>query len=75
MGLTVTSRSLIQGNIKALNGLAEALQTSMDNGARKALIPIESKRSLLEVTGDVVARVDPVFYADPWSAAQKALGM
>jgi len=74
-GLVILGDLSIQGNIKALNGLAEALQTAMDNGARRALIPIESKRALLEVTGDVVAKVDPVFFADPWSAAQKALNL
>lgn len=74
-GLVVLGDLSIQGNIKALGGLAEALQTSMDNGARRALIPIESKRNLLEVSGDVVAQVDPVFYADPWAAAQKALSL
>jgi hypothetical protein len=30
---------------------------------------------LLEVSGDIVERVDPVFYSDPMTAAMKALGM
>jgi ATP-dependent Lon protease len=47
----------------------------MDNGARKALIPLENKRNFLEVSGDIVERVDPVFFSDPMMAAMKALGM
>jgi ATP-dependent Lon protease len=64
----------IQGNIKAMRSLAEPLQIGMDNGARKALIPLENKRSFLEVSGDIMERVDPVFYSDPMMAAVKALG-
>jgi len=65
----------IQGNIKSLPSLAEPLQVGMDNGARRALVPLENKRSFLEVSGDIVERVDPVFFSDPTTAAMKALGM
>lgn len=61
----------IQGNIKPMRSLAEPLQVAMDNGARKALIPLENKRNFLEVSGDVVERVDPVFFSDPTTAAMK----
>jgi ATP-dependent Lon protease len=47
----------IQGNIKAVLSLAEPLQVCMDNGARRALIPLENKRHFLEVSGDIVERV------------------
>ena len=50
-------------------------RVAMDNGARKALIPLENKRNFLEVSGDIVERVDPVFFSDPMTAAMKALGM
>lgn len=65
----------IQGNIKSLHSLAEPLQVGMDNGARKALIPLENKRNFLEVSGDIMERVDPVFYSDPTTAAMTALGV
>lgn len=64
----------IQGNLKPLRSLVEPLQVGMDNGAKRAMIPIENKRSFLEVTGDVVEKVDPVFFGDPKMAAVKALG-
>ncbi len=47
----------------------------MDNGARRALIPLENKRNFLDVSADIMERVDPVFYGDPMMAALKALGM
>ncbi|MGH7493122.1 MAG: protease Lon-related BREX system protein BrxL [bacterium] len=65
----------IQGNIKPVRSLPEPLQVAMDNGARRALIPIENKRNFLEVSGDIMERVDPIFYGDPLTAAMKGLGM
>jgi ATP-dependent Lon protease len=74
-GLVIMGDLSIQGNIKAMRSLAESLQVAMDNGARRALIPLENKRNFLEVSGDIVERVDPVFFSDPMTAAMKALGM
>lgn len=65
----------IQGNIKAVRSLAEPLQVGMDNGAKRALIPIENKRHFLDVSADIMERVDPIFYSDPMTAALKALGI
>jgi hypothetical protein len=31
--------------------------------------------TFLEVSGDIVERVDPIFFSDPMTAAMKALGM
>ena len=65
----------IQGNIKSVRSLAEPLQVGMDNGARRALIPLENKRNFLDVSADIMERVDPIFYGDPMTGAMKALGM
>jgi ATP-dependent Lon protease len=47
----------------------------MDNGAKRALIPIENKRNFFDVSADVFENVDPVFYGDLHHAAFKALGL
>jgi ATP-dependent Lon protease len=73
--LVVIGEVSIQGHISSSRSLSEALQTAMDNGARRALLPVESRRQFLDVPGDVIERVDPVFYADPLTAAVKGLGM
>lgn len=65
----------IQGNIKPARSLVEPLQVAMDNGAKRALIPIENKRSFMEVSADIVENVDPIFYGDLRAATSKALGM
>ena len=63
----------IQGNIKPLPSIQEALQLGMDNGARRACIPIENKRHFLDVPGDIVEKVDPIFYGDPIAVAGKLI--
>jgi ATP-dependent Lon protease len=65
----------VQGNIKPVRSLAEPLQVAMDNGCRRALIPLENKRSYMEVSGEAAEQVDPIFYGDPRTAALKALGI
>ena len=65
----------IQGNIKPVRSLTEPLQVAMDNGGKRALIPIENKRQFLDVNPDVLEQVDPVFFGDMRQAAFKALGL
>ena len=43
-----------------------------DNGGKRALIPVENKRHFLDVSGDIVEHVDPVFYGEPSRGIQGA---
>jgi len=74
-GLIVMGDLSIQGNIKAVRSLNEPLQVAMDNGARKVLVPVENKRQFLEVSADVVEKIDPIFFGDVRTALAKALNM
>jgi ATP-dependent Lon protease len=73
--LVILGDMSIQGNLKPVRSLVEPLQVAMENGAHRALIPLENKRQFLEVSGDILESVDPIFYSDPPTAAQKGLGM
>ena len=73
--LLVLGDMSIQGNIKPVRSLVEPLQVAMDNGAKRALIPIENKRSFFEVSAEVLENVDPIFYGDLRAAAFKSLGL
>ena len=73
-GLVVLGDMTIQGNILPLRSLIEPLQVIVDNGAKKVLIPVSNKRHFLDVPGDLLERVDPIFYSEPLGAALKALG-
>lgn len=74
-GLVILGDLSIQGNIKAVRSLAEPLQVGMDNGARRAMVPLENRRNFFDVAGDIMERVDAVFFSDPMTAAMKAMGM
>lgn len=63
----------IQGNIKPLPSLIEPLQIGMENGAKRACIPIENKRHFFDVPADILEKVDPIFFSEPIIAAQKSL--
>jgi ATP-dependent Lon protease len=65
----------VQGNIKPVRSLTEPLQVARDNGAKRALIPIENKRNFLDVSADIIEHVDPIFYGEPKTAAFKTLGL
>ena len=65
----------VHGTPRGLPSLMEPLQVAMDNGAKRALIPLENKRQFFEVSGDVLEKVDPVFYSDCLTAAAKAMGV
>ncbi len=73
--LVIVGDLSIKGNIKPLRTLAEPLQVALESGARRALVPVENKRQFLELSGDVIENIDPVFYSDPLTAAVKALGL
>jgi len=73
--LLVLGDMSVQGNIKPLRSLTEPLQVAKDNGAKRALIPIENKRNFLDVSADIMEHVDPIFFGDPKTAAMKALGL
>jgi ATP-dependent Lon protease len=74
-GLLVLGDMSVQGNVKPARSLAEPLQVAMDNGAKRALLPVGNKRQVLELAPDVLEHVDPIFYGDVRQAAFKALGL
>ncbi|MDH3209454.1 MAG: hypothetical protein OEM00_13265 [Burkholderiaceae bacterium] len=55
--------------------MTEPLQVAKDNGAKRALTPIENQRNFLDVSADIMGHVDPIFFGDPKTAAMKVLGL
>jgi ATP-dependent Lon protease len=49
--------------------IAEPLQVEMDNGTRRALVPLDNKRNFLEVLAAIVERIAPAFFSDATTAA------
>jgi ATP-dependent Lon protease len=63
------------GNIVPVENLAEALQVAFDAGAKRLLLPMASVRDIPTIPGELFAKFQTSFYADPVDAVFKALGV
>jgi len=72
-GTIILGDLTIQGNVKGPSSITEPLQLAMENGARRALIPLANKSQFAALPEDVVDKVDIVFYSDVDRAVVKAL--
>ena len=63
------------GSIIPMNNLAAALQGAFDSGAKRILIPMSSVGDIPTIPGELFAKFQTSFYADPSDAVFKALGM
>ncbi|HEX9997337.1 MAG TPA: protease Lon-related BREX system protein BrxL [Abditibacterium sp.] len=62
------------GSVVPVNGLAETLQIAFDAGAKRVLMPMASVSDISTVPGELFARFQSSFFADPVDAVFKALG-
>jgi ATP-dependent Lon protease len=58
-----------------VENLAECLQVACDAGGRRILLPMASVRDIPTIPGELFARFQTSFYADPLDAVFKALGV
>jgi ATP-dependent Lon protease len=63
------------GNIVPVENLAESLQVAFDAGAKRVLLPMASVRDIPTIPGELFAKFQTGFYADPVDAVFKALGV
>lgn len=73
--LAVLGEISISGTIIKIDELANTLQTCLDSGAKKVLLPITSAASLGSVPADLVGRFTLIFYQSAEDAVFKALGV
>ncbi len=63
------------GSVIPVENLAECLQVAFDSGARRILLPMASVGDIPSVPGELFAKFQTSFYADPVDAVFKALGV
>ncbi len=63
------------GSIIPVENLAESLQVAHDAGAKRILLPMASVSDIPTIPGELFAKFQTGFYADPRDAAFKALGV
>ena len=73
--LVVLGEMSLRGGLQPVGLLTERLQLAMDNGARRVLLPLENKRDFLDVPGDVLDKLQIIFFSDPANAAFRAMGL
>ncbi|MFO0590904.1 MAG: protease Lon-related BREX system protein BrxL [Polyangiaceae bacterium] len=73
-GTVILGDLSVQGNIKQLPSILEALQTSLDNGGLRALVPLANKSQVAGLPEDIMEKMDLVFYGDVDRAVTKAFG-
>jgi len=73
--MVVLGSMSLGGNIIPVENLAEALQVAFDAGAKRILLPMASVQDIPTIPGELFAKFQTGFYADPVDAVFKALGV
>ncbi len=73
--LVVLGSMSLGGNVIPVENLAESLQVAFDSGAKRILLPMASVKDIPTIPGELFAKFQTSFYADPTDAAFKALGV
>ncbi|MFW6005271.1 MAG: protease Lon-related BREX system protein BrxL [Desulfonatronovibrionaceae bacterium] len=73
--LVVVGDMSLGGSIIPADNLAACLQVAFDSGAKRVLIPMSSVGDIPTIPGELFAKFQTSFYADPVDAVFKGLGM
>lgn len=63
------------GSVIPVENLPECLQVAFDSGAKRILLPMASVGDIPSIPGELFAKFQTSFYADPVDAVFKALGV
>lgn len=73
--LVVLGDMSLGGNVKPVENLAGCMQLAFDCGAKRVLLPMSSVTDIPTIPGELFAKFQTSFYADPVDAVFKALGV
>ena len=73
--MVVLGSMSLGGNLVPVENLAESLQVALDAGAKRILLPMASVKDIPTIPGELFAKFQTGFYADPTDAVFKALGV
>ena len=73
--LVVLGTMSLGGNLVPVENLAESLQVAADSGAKRLLLPMVSVGDIPTIPGELFAKFQTSFYADPRDAVFKTLGV
>jgi ATP-dependent Lon protease len=73
--MVVLGTMSLGGNIVPVEHLSESLQVAAEVGAKRLLLPMASVSDIPTIPGELFAKFQTSFYADPKDAVFKALGV
>ena len=72
-GLAVAGGITLGGTIEPIHNPIDIVELAMEKGANVALVPVSSRRALIDLSDDVATKVQVLYYADAPDALRKAL--
>lgn len=73
--LVILGNMSLGGNVVPVEDIAATLQMAFDSGAKRILLPMASVKDIPTIPGELFAKFQTSFYADPVDAVFKALGV
>jgi len=72
-GLVVVGGLNLGGSIETVHNALDVVELAIEKGATAVLMPVSSRRALVDLSDESAAKVQIVFYLDPADALRKAL--
>ena len=72
-GLAVVGGINLGGSIEPVHNPIDVVEHAMSKGASAILMPVSSRRQLVDLSDDVATKVQMLFYADAADALRKVL--
>ncbi|MDR1520269.1 MAG: BREX system Lon protease-like protein BrxL [Planctomycetota bacterium] len=73
-GLVIVGEVNLGGSLEPLVNAAAITETAVEKGASAILMPVSSRRQLLDLSDDMATKIDIMFYSDAKDALLKAIG-
>lgn len=72
-GLVIAGGITLGGTIEPVHNPIDVVELAMEKGANAVLVPVSSRRALIDLSDDVATKVQVLFYSDAPDALRKAL--
>ena len=65
----------LSGSMSEVKGLENIVRVARNAGGKRILLPMQCMKDLMDVPGELLSAIQPLFYMDPVDAAKKALDL
>lgn len=65
----------LSGSMSEVRGLENIVRVARNAGGKRILLPMQCMKDLMDVPGELLSAIQPLFYMDPVDAAKKALDL